>query len=218
MFGRAHCREELGVDQGRVEVLAPGSQRRRNLPYPFDGRRRGLRLVTGPVHEELEDTVLQIGRRVPAPMCEAGCRHLLAQVRLQQGEVDPLVVGQRPRNRAVAAVPLVAPLPLVEKCCNQRSAAASRRANPSEVKSGNCASHSVNPKKVAPTGSASKYSWRNSGNVPVELAARRIAHSRLAGLSGLARLRTAHQAMVTSLSRYTSCMEWMSAAPSAIGR
>ena len=28
-------------------------------------------------------------------MCEAGGRHLLAQVRLQQGEVNSLVVGQR---------------------------------------------------------------------------------------------------------------------------
>ena len=41
------------------------------------------------------------------------------------------------------------------------------------------------------------------GNVPIEL---------------IARLRRSHQAMVTALSRYTSCMEWMSAAPSAIGR
>ena len=138
--GEGPLPEELGVDQRRVEVLPSRRQGRRHLPHPLDGRRRGRRLVTGPVHEELEDAVLQIGRRVPAPMGEPGGRHVLTQMRLQQGEVDPLVVGQ-----ASGAGWLRGAGRPLEKCSSQRAAAASRRAKPSAEKSGNCASHSVNP-------------------------------------------------------------------------
>ncbi len=119
--------QELGVDQGRVQVLAPSGQGPRNLAHPLDRGRRGRRLVTGPVHEELEDTVLQVGRGVAAPVREAGGRHLLAQMRLQQGEIDPLVVGQgliggscagpwpgRPGRREVFQ-PALSPPPLVRR-------------------------------------------------------------------------------------------------------
>ena len=67
---------------------------------------------------------------------------VLTQMRLQQGEVDPLVVGQRVAGRLA---PAAWRRSRSEKCSSQRAAAASRRAKPSAEKSGNCASHSVNP-------------------------------------------------------------------------
>ena len=60
--GNGPLAHQFGVDQRRIEVLAPGLQGGGHLGQALHGRRDGGGLVAGAVHEQLEHAVLEVHR------------------------------------------------------------------------------------------------------------------------------------------------------------